>query len=170
MLVAVAVAAVFVVAFLNSSPLWSSVIVTLTLFILAIAAISIYLYPNARPFLICALMMGLIYLAAAFVRPLGFSDSLITTHAIFEWWYVGQAEDIQRWIVDPGSRGGTKGAVFTLLNYEAAYFDDQGPAGVLAHFQACQRIGHCAVALILAVIAGLIGSYVARKRQAILHR
>ncbi len=57
----VLVAAVFVVAFLNSSPIWASVIVTLTVLLLIAASVSIYLFPEKRPILVCAVIAGSIY-------------------------------------------------------------------------------------------------------------
>jgi len=85
LLLAVLVSAVFVAAFLNSSSIWASVVVMLTLLLLIAALLSLYLCPDRRPFLICALIAGVTYGAAAFVRPLGFYDSLITTRLLFEW-------------------------------------------------------------------------------------
>jgi hypothetical protein len=157
------VAAVFVAAFLNWSPLWSSVVVMLTLLLLIAALLSLYLCPDRRPFLICALIAGVTYGAAAFVRPLGLYDSLITTRLLFEWWHADDREGIDEFLDNSGMPNSDN--LYAVLTYETPMMESFIPAHVGGDFRALQRIGHCAVALILAVIAGLVGSYVARRRD-----
>jgi hypothetical protein len=160
MMLAVLVVAVFIVAFLNASPIWASVIVTLTLLLLAIALMSIYLLPSKRPFLTCAVIMGTVYGSAAFVRPLGFYSSLLTTRIMFEQWYTTHQDDIYAWTVGTHTSLNIqdKEVLFSCVTEYAIV------EGILGDCTAVQRIGHCAIALSLAVIAGLVGSYVARKR------
>jgi hypothetical protein len=160
LLTSVLVAAVFIVAFLNSSPMWASVIVTLTVLLLVAASVSSYLFPDKRPFLACALITGLIYGGAAFVRPLGLQDSLITTQVFYERWYSGRDFPAR---TEPDF---DKPSLFLLISLP--FKDTYVPKYVYEGFWESQRIGHCATALTLAVIAGLAGSYVARKRQVVL--
>ncbi len=87
LLLAVLVAAVFIVALLNRSPIWASVIVTMTVLLLAVALVGIYLLPDKRPFLVCAVIVGLVYGAAAFVRPLGLWESLLSTRVLHDAWF-----------------------------------------------------------------------------------
>ncbi len=162
LLLATAVAAVFVAAFLNSSSIWASVIVMLTLLLLIATLLSIYLLPNRRPFLICALIAGVTYGAAAFVRPLGLYDSLLTTRLLFEWWYAGNPEGIEDFFNNNGRTD--RDNLYSVLTYDSP-IEAFIPPESGSDFRALQRIGHCAVALFLAVIAGLVGSYVARRRE-----
>ena len=67
LLLSVLVAAVFIVAFLNSSFVWASIVVTLTLLLLMAAVVSSYRLPQTRPMLVCAAIVGISYGAAAFV-------------------------------------------------------------------------------------------------------
>jgi hypothetical protein len=153
LLIATALAAIFVVAFLDRSEAWASIIVTLTILLLAAAGMAIYLVPSRRPFLICAVTMGVTYGSIALIRPLGLSHSLVTSRVLFGIWYSEQQGNLTDvayayWLFidapDPGS----------LLTAET-----------MTAFRSFQQIGHCAVAVMLAVIAGLLGSYVARRRD-----
>jgi hypothetical protein len=158
LLLAVVVAAVFIVAFPNSSPIWSCVVVTLTLLLLVAALVGIYLFPDKRPFLVCAVIAGVVYGAAALIEPLGIQDSLITTRLHFEFWY-----DPRVSVIPPDARDLGKETIYQLL-FERSVTTTFLPVGSAREFHSFNRIGHCAVALILAVIAGLVGSYVARRR------
>jgi hypothetical protein len=165
LLLSVLVAAVFIVAFLNASPILASVIVTLTVALLVCALVSIYLFPERRPFFVCAVVAGVTYAALAFVRPLGLHDSLITTRILFEWW----CEDSQQAITDFASSLGVSGSdkvnMYNLLTAEFISLRSQLPEVEGGRLWSILRIGHCAVALILAVIAGLVVSAVARRRE-----
>jgi hypothetical protein len=149
LLIATAVAAGFIVAFLDRSEAWASVIVTLTIALLAAAAMGIYLAPERRPFLICAVIVGVIYGSIALIRPLGLSPSLVTSRLLFRIWYPEQLNVAYAyWLFTDAPEPGS------LLTAET-----------LTAFRSFQQIGHCAVAVVLAVIGGLIGSYVARRRD-----
>jgi len=157
LLLATAVAAVFIVAFLNRSPIWASVIVTMTMLLLAVALVGIYLLPDKRPFLVCAVIVGLVYSAAAFVRPLGLWESLLSTRVLHHLWFnrdVGAAESEE-----------DRSEVFLMLSDDRAMYGTGSNEELRRIWRDFMRTGHCAVALILAVIAGLVGSYVARRRD-----
>ena len=138
---------------------WASIILTLNMLLLAAAGMAIYLVPSRRPFLICAVIMGVIYGSIALVRPLGLSHSLVTSRVLFGIWYPEQQ----------GNIGGTTGVPTKDMAYgywlltEAPNPDSFLTADVITSFRSFQQIGHCAVAVILATFAGLIGSYVARR-------
>jgi hypothetical protein len=159
LLLAVLVAAVFVVAFLNSSPIWASVIVTLTILVLIGLLIAVYLVPAQRPFLVCASIMGALYLGLALCRPLGVSELLVTTRLMFNWWLIGNESEVDKYLIETGFQTGERQIAYKMLTK-----DFYLPSDASIAFGAFQAIGHCAVALILAVIAGLVGSYVARQR------
>jgi hypothetical protein len=165
LLLAVLVAAVFVVAFIKYSPFWASVIVMLTVLLLASALISIYLIPNNRPFLVCAVIMGVVYGTVALIRPLGLSNQLITTHLLYDWYFFDKGAEIKMQIRDTLVPNATDESVYWLLAYDLPHVGTHLTAHLIGAFRSLQYIGHCAIALILAVIAGLVGSYVARRRD-----
>ncbi len=98
LLLSVLVAAVFIVAFLNSSFVWASIVVTLTLLLLMAAVVSSYLLPQTRPMLVCAAIVGISYGAAAFVSPLGLWDSLVSSILLYDVWYEVNQEELNQYL------------------------------------------------------------------------
>ncbi len=159
LLLATAVAAVFVVAFLNSSPIWTSLIFTLTILLLIAALASSYLVREKRPFLVCAMIAGVIYGSVALIGPLGLSRSLLISRFFFGLW-LSQHDEVVA-MVPPKERE----VVYRLLIEDSDSVGQYLTADQSREFRSFLQIGHCAAALILAVIAGLVGSYVARRRD-----
>ncbi len=123
-------------------------------------------FQSRRAFFVPAVMIGLLYGSVALVRPLGLHGSLVTTRLMFEWWYSGNKSDINQYVIGTNFADAdvTGEVVYSILTNPVT--EMYGPnQTILDEFGVIQRIGHCAVALSLAVIAGLVGSYVARKRQ-----
>jgi hypothetical protein len=150
LLIATAVAAVFTVALLERSEAWASIIVTLSVLLLAAAAMAIYLSPERRPFLICAVIVGVIYGSVALIRPLGLSHLLVTSRLLFGIWH---------------SEPTTEMAQLYWVLTEAPHPESFLTAETMASFWSFQQIGHCAVAVLLAALAGLIGSYLVSRRE-----
>ncbi len=126
----------------------------MTVLLLAVALVGIYLLPDKRPFLVCAVIVGLVYGAAAFVRPLGLWVLFLSMRVLHDVWFsrdVGPAES-------PEDRS----EVFLMLSDDRT-MHGTGSNGELSRvWRDFMRTGHCVIALILAVIAGLVGPYVAR--------
>ncbi len=165
LLISVFVAAVYIAGFLYASAIWASVIVTVTLGLLAGALVAIYLVPERRSFLVPAVLVGVLYGLAAFVQPLGLHDSLITTRMFFELWYADKGEAADS-LLNNFATAGTefdKANVYTLISSEVLMMGGFIPAEVMGNFWPLQRIGHCSVAIVVAVVAGLVGSYVGRR-------
>jgi hypothetical protein len=170
LLIAVLVAAVFVAAFLNRSEVWAGVAVSVALVLLGCGLFSIYMFPERRAFFVPAVMIGVLYGSAGLIRPLGLNTSLVTTRLMFEWWYWRDDEavteaarnqgDLDVVVIDSRPKDMDKDTAYTVITSDVFYGSDER----LAEWPNLQRIGHSAIALILAVIAGLVGSYVARKR------
>ena len=165
LLLATAVAAVFIVAFLNRSPIWASVIVTLTVLSLIAAAVSIYLFPAKLPFVVCAVIAGVGYGGIALIRPLGLWHSLTTSHLLFEWWLKLARDEYAVLLAAAGGPIYNEAALYWSLAGELPEAANVLSNKAITSFRSLQQIGHCAIALILAVIAGLVGSYVARRRD-----
>jgi hypothetical protein len=171
MLLAVVVAAVFIAAFVNRSEVWSGVAVSVALVLLGCGLFSIYVFPDRRAFFVPAVLIGVLYGSVALIRPLGLNTSLVTTRLMFEWWYWRDEEAVteaarNQGILDMGviesrPQDMDKDTAYAVITNDVFYGSDVR----LAEWPNLQRIGHSAIALILAVIAGLVGSYVARKGQ-----
>jgi hypothetical protein len=162
MLLAVVIAAVFVAAFVYSSEVSAGVSVTLALALLVCGFVAIYLFPERRAFLVPAVIVGVTYGSAAFIQPLGLNRSLVTTRLLFEWWYAASDADLPQAFTSAGVTVMDKDTIYASL-MDFGYYE--GTSDVINDYDILQRIGHSSVAVVLAVIAGLVGSYVVRRRM-----
>jgi hypothetical protein len=163
LLLAVLVAAVCVAALIKGSALWASVVFTMALILLMCGLAAIYLEPEKRSFCVPACIAGIVYGLAAFCQPLGFQTGLTTDYLFFELWYT---EEMKEHFFAQGVPVESNDYVYDMLSndllVEPLLF--QG-AKTTNSFRLLQRIGHSTIAIGVAVVAGLVGSYVARWRD-----
>ncbi len=182
MLLAVVVAAVCVAGLIFQTSLWANTVATLALALLAYGLVAIYMCPEQRSFYVPACIIGSLYLVASLCVPLGLRGALITDRLLFESWNGkdGVIEVLSRFnpvIVADARPNGTSSkknpdAVVTddaaygiLQDMEAIQIYIPEVWGRAVHFQSLQKVAHSTIAIVLAVGAGLIGSYVARRRD-----
>jgi len=163
MLLAVMVAAICAAGFVYRTPMWASIVVTMALGFLVFGLAAIYFLPEKRAFFVPACLAGIVYGAAAFCQPLGLQAGLTTNRLLFEAWY---SEEMHVEFTGLGLSIDDKDVAYTMLSndsmmlpmiFEGAEFTNS--------FRFVQQVGHATIAIVLAVGAGLIGSYVERKRR-----
>ncbi len=163
MLLAVVVAAIIAAACVYRTPAWAGVVVAMALGLLIYGLSAIYLAPSKRSFFVPACIAGAVYGLAAFCQLLGFQEGLPTNRLLFELWYT---EDVQSQLKNQGNPIEFKDSAYTFLSNDFFMLPlvYEGPA-VTNTFRVLQQIGHAAFAIGVAVIAGLVGSYVTRRRE-----
>jgi hypothetical protein len=87
LLLVVMIAALGAGAVMYRSPIVSSLIVSLTVFVLAVFTLRIWSRPTQRSFSVPAALFGWLYFALAFVQPLSMRPHLVTSRLIFEGWF-----------------------------------------------------------------------------------
>ena len=164
LLFSVVIAAAYIAAFVNRSEVWAGVSVSVALVLLGYGLFAIYMFPERRAFFVPAVMIGVLYSSVALMRPLGLNASLVTTRLLFELWYspdrpMDFANATTRASIQPFD----KELAYSILTSAATDLYYVEP--LRDEFRVLQRIGHSTIAVVLAVIAGLAGSYVARRRD-----
>ena len=166
--VAMAIAAICIAGLVQRTPLWANIVVTLTLCLLGYGLIAIYLSPSKRPFFVPAVIAGCLYGAAAYWQP----PSLVTDGLLFSWWYSDNSVSVDKLFRKVSEMPWNMAVMSAVLSDKperiAPYLNSFGVLDLLpiqASLRSHRQIGHSTIAIVLAVCAGLVGSYVARQRD-----